>query len=128
MGLRRSSPGPLGLQGESEGVCFPESSSESSEESKESLLFEDAEKQLLRASLRALRASRKDSKGRSLLAISVAAGRNDVVGTLLRPLPLPVHVVPPENDKAETCSETWQAVCIELQAFVNAKGNVETSD
>ena len=44
---------------------------------------------------------RKDSKGRSLLAISVAAGRNEVVGTLLRPLPMPVPVVPPENDKAK---------------------------
>jgi len=49
----------------------------------------------------------KDNKGRSLLAISVAAGRNEVVKALLRPLPEPVQVVPPENEKT----------------FVTAKGN-----
>lgn len=49
----------------------------------------------------------KDHKGRSLLAISVAAGRNDVVSALLRPLPDPVQLVPPENEKT----------------YVTAKGN-----
>ncbi|CAJ1425163.1 unnamed protein product [Effrenium voratum] len=42
----------------------------------------------------------KDNKGRSLLALAVAAGRNEVVNALLRPLPVPVPVVPPESEKA----------------------------
>eukprot|EP00435_Cladocopium_sp_Y103_P013281 s2848_g3.t1 len=49
----------------------------------------------------------RDHKGRSLLAISVAAGRNEAVGALLRPLPDPVQVVAPENEKI----------------YVTAKGN-----
>lgn len=42
----------------------------------------------------------KDSKGRSLLAISVAAGRNEAASALLRPLPNPAPLVPPENERA----------------------------
>ncbi|CAK9086995.1 Ankyrin-1 (ANK-1) (Ankyrin-R) (Erythrocyte ankyrin) [Durusdinium trenchii] len=41
----------------------------------------------------------KDSKGRSLLAISVAAGRNEAASALLRPLPNPAPLVPPENER-----------------------------